>query len=91
MDDVIFEEFKGTGNCEIILDRGLFERRIFPCINIPASGTRKEEKLYVGDELPKIHKLRRALSSVKPQDAMELLLSKLGKTKTNKEFLKSIL
>ncbi len=91
MDDVIFEEFKGTGNSEIILDRGLFERRIFPCINIPASGTRKEEKLYEGDELPKIHKLRRALTSVKPQDAMELLLSKLAKTKTNKEFLKSIL
>ena len=91
MDDVIFEEFKGTGNSEIILDRGLFERRIFPCINIPASGTRKEEKLYDADELPKIHKLRRALSSVKPQDAMELLLSKLAKTKTNKEFLKSIL
>ena len=91
MDDVIFEEFKGTGNSEIILDRGLFERRIFPCINIPASGTRKEEKLYDADELPKIHKLRRALASVKPVDAMELLLSKLGKTKTNKEFLKSIL
>ena len=91
MDDVIFEEFKGTGNSEIILDRGLFERRIFPCINIPASGTRKEEKIYDADELPKIHKLRRALSSVKPFDAMELLLSKLAKTKTNKEFLKSIL
>jgi transcription termination factor Rho len=91
MDDVIFEEFKGTGNSEIILDRGLFERRIFPCINIPASGTRKEEKLYDAEELPKIHKLRRALSSVKPADAMELLLSKLSKTKTNREFLKSIL
>ena len=91
MDDVIFEEFKGTGNCEIILDRGLFERRIFPCINIPASGTRKEEKLYTTDELPKIHKLRRALSSVKPIDAMELLLSKIIRTKTNAEFLKSIL
>ena len=91
MDDVIFEEFKGTGNSEIILDRGLFDRRIFPCINIPASGTRKEEKLYDVDELPKIHKLRRALSSVKPVDAMELLLSKLTRSKTNKEFLKSIL
>jgi transcription termination factor Rho len=91
MDDVIFEEFKGTGNCEIILDRGLFERRIFPCINIPASGTRKEEKLYGTDELPKIHKLRRALSSVKPMDAMELLLTKITRTKTNAEFLKSIL
>ncbi len=90
MDDVIFEEFKGTGNCEIILDRGLFDRRVFPCINIPASGTRKEEKLYTVEELPKIHKLRRALSSVKPMDAMELLLSKLSRTKTNAEFLKSI-
>ncbi|MBL8114230.1 MAG: transcription termination factor Rho [Acidobacteria bacterium] len=91
MDDVIFEEFKGTGNSEIILDRGLFERRIFPAVNIPASGTRKEEKLYDADELPKIHKLRRALASVKPVDAMELLLSKLTRFKTNKEFLKSIL
>jgi transcription termination factor Rho len=91
MDDVIFEEFKGTGNSEIILDRGLFDRRVFPCINIPMSGTRKEEKLYDADELPKIHKLRRALSSVKPMDAMELLLSKLTKHKTNKDFLKSIL
>ncbi len=90
MDDVIFEEFKGTGNCEIVLDRGLFDRRVFPCINIPASGTRKEEKLYDPDELPKIHKLRRALAAVKPLDAMELLLSKLVRTKTNKEFLKSI-
>ena len=91
MDELIFQEFKGTGNTEIMLDRDLFNRRIFPCINIPASGTRKEEKLYDVDELPKIHKLRRALSSVKPIDAMELLLSKLAKTKTNKEFLKSIL
>ncbi len=90
MDDVIFEEFKGTGNCEIILDRGLFDRRVFPCINIPASGTRKEEKLYTADELPKIHKLRRALASVKPLDAMELLLSKLSRTKANADFLKSI-
>ena len=91
MDDVIFEEFKGTGNSEIILDRGLFDRRVFPCINIPASGTRKEEKLYDAEELPKIHKLRRALASVKPMDAMELLLSKLTKFKANREFLKSIL
>jgi transcription termination factor Rho len=90
MDDVIFEEFKGTGNCEIVLDRGLFERRVFPCINIPASGTRKEEKLYGPDELPKIHKLRRALAAVKPADAMELLLSKLSRTKTNREFLEAI-
>ena len=82
---------QGNREHEIVLDRGLFERRIFPAINIPQTGTRKEEKLLRPDLLPKIHKLRRALSSVKPQDAMELLLSKLAKTKTNKEFLKSIL
>jgi transcription termination factor Rho len=91
MDDVIFEEFKGTGNSEIILDRGLFERRIFPCINIPASGTRKEEKLYTADELVRIYKLRRALSAVRPIEAMELLLSKIGRNRTNADFLKSIL
>ncbi len=61
MDEIIFQEFKGTGNTEIVLDRDLFNRRIFPCINIPQSGTRKEEKLYDPEELPKIVKLRRAL------------------------------
>jgi transcription termination factor Rho len=89
MDEIIFQEFKGTGNTEIVLDRDLFNRRIFPCINIPQSGTRKEEKLYDPDDLPKIVKLRRALAAVDKIQAMELVLGRLGKFRTNKEFLKS--
>ena len=89
MDEIIFQEFKGTGNTEIVLDRDLFNRRIFPCINIPQSGTRKEEKLYDPEELPKIVKLRRALAAVDKIQAMELVLGRLGKFRTNREFLKS--
>ncbi|MGD9897178.1 MAG: transcription termination factor Rho [Candidatus Methylacidiphilaceae bacterium] len=90
MDDVIFEEFKGTGNMEIHLDRALVDKRIYPAINIPKSGTRKEELLYHPDEIARIHVLRRALSSVPPVEAMELLLERLRKTKTNVEFLLSM-
>jgi transcription termination factor Rho len=89
MDEIIFQEFKGTGNTEIVLDRDLFNRRIFPCINIPQSGTRKEEKLYGPDELPKIVKLRRALAAVDKIQAMELVLGRLAKFPTNADFLKS--
>jgi transcription termination factor Rho len=89
MDEVIFQEFKGTGNTEILLDRELFERRIFPSIVIQQSGTRKEEKLYPPDELPKIHKLRRALAGAHKVQAMELLLGRLQKFPTNADFLKS--
>jgi len=89
MDEIIFQEFKGTGNTEIVLDRDLFNRRIFPCINIPQSGTRKEEKLYSPEELPKIVKLRRALAAVDKIQAMELVLGRLGKFPTNADFLKS--
>jgi transcription termination factor Rho len=89
MDEIIFQEFKGTGNTEIVLDRDLFNRRIFPCINIPQSGTRKEEKLYDPEELPKIVKLRRALAAVDKIQAMELVLGRLAKFRTNREFLKS--
>ena len=89
MDEIIFQEFKGTGNTEIVLDRDLFNRRIFPCINIPQSGTRKEEKLYGADDLPKIVKLRRALAAVDKIQAMELVLGRLSKFRTNAEFLKS--
>ncbi len=89
MDEIIFQEFKGTGNTEIVLDRDLFNRRIFPCINIPQSGTRKEEKLYEPDELPKIVKLRRALAAVDKIQAMELVLGRLSKFKSNADFLKS--
>jgi transcription termination factor Rho len=89
MDEVIFQEFKGTGNMEILLDRDLFERRIFPTIVIQQSGTRKEEKLYSPEELPKIHKLRRALAGAHKVQAMELLLQRLQKFPTNADFLKS--
>ncbi len=89
MDEIIFQEFKGTGNTELVLDRDLFNRRIFPCINIPQSGTRKEEKLYGPEELPKIVKLRRALAAVDKIQAMELVLGRLSKFKTNADFLKS--
>jgi len=87
MDEVIFEEFKGTGNMEVHLDRALVDRRIFPSINIERSGTRKEELLYHPDEYQKIVLLRRALTGVPPVEAMELLLNKLKKTKSNIEFL----
>ena len=87
MDDVIFEEFKGTGNLEIHLDRKLVDRRVFPSIDIQKSGTRKEELLLEKDVLSKVYMLRKVLDPLSPVDAMELLLGKLAKTKTNAEFL----
>ncbi|HON07103.1 MAG TPA: transcription termination factor Rho [Verrucomicrobiota bacterium] len=87
MDEVIFEEFKGTGNMEIHLDRHLVDRRIFPSINIELSGKRKEELLYHPDEYQRIVVLRRALTGVPAVEAMELLLGKLKKTRNNVEFL----
>ena len=90
MDEVIFEEFKGTGNMEVHLDRALVDRRIFPSINIERSGTRKEELLYHPDELSRIVLLRRALTGVPPVEAMELLLGKLRKTQSNIMFLLSM-
>lgn len=90
MDGVIFEEFKGTGNMEINLDRKLTEKRIFPSINIEKSGTRKEELLLHPDELSRIWLLRKALSAMNPVEGMELLITKLKKTKTNAEFLMSL-
>ena len=87
MDEVIFQEFKGTGNLEIVLDRRLAERRIFPAIDISKSSTRKEEKLFDAETLPKIYLLRRALADKKPVEAMEMLLREMGKDKDNKEFL----
>jgi len=87
MDEVIFEEFKGTGNMEIHLDRHLVDRRIFPSINIELSGTRKEELLYHPQEYQKVVMLRRALTGVPPVEAMELMLGKLKKTPSNIMFL----
>jgi len=90
MDEVIFEEFKGTGNMELHLDRGLVDKRIFPAINMDRSGTRKEELIYHPDELLRIYGLRRAMQGIPPIEAMEMLLTRLKKTKTNAEFLMSL-
>jgi transcription termination factor Rho len=90
MDDVIFEEFKGTGNMEVHLDRRLMDKRIFPTINIEQSGTRKEELLLEKDELQKVWLLRKALSQLNPVEGMELLLDKMKQTRTNREFLASM-
>jgi len=90
MDDVIFEEFKGTGNSEIYLERKLADRRVFPAIDINRTSTRKEELLMSDDELNKVWILRKVLAPLSPIDSMELLISKLNSTKSNKDFLKSM-
>ncbi|HWY70439.1 MAG TPA: transcription termination factor Rho [Terriglobales bacterium] len=90
MDDVIFEEFKGTGNMEIILDRKLVDKRVFPAIDIQRSGTRKEELLIPKDDLARIWVLRKVLNPLSPVEAMELLIDKLGKTRANSEFLSNM-
>ena len=87
MDEVIFEEFKGTGNMEIHLDRKLVDRRVFPAIDIQKSGTRKEELLLPKEDLNRVYVLRKVLNPLSPVEAMELLLSKMSKTKSNAEFL----
>jgi transcription termination factor Rho len=87
MDDVIFEEFKGTGNMEIHLDRKLVDKRVFPAIDINKSGTRKEELLMPREELNRVYVLRKVLNPLSPVEAMELLLDKLSKTRNNAEFL----
>ena len=87
MDEVIFEEFKGTGNSEIHLDRKLMERRIFPCLDINKSGTRKEELLLPREELNRVWVLRKVLNPLSPVESMELLIDKLSKTRSNAEFL----
>lgn len=90
MDEVIYEEFKGTGNMELVLDRRLADRRIFPAIDVVKSGTRKEELLYHEAELEKVYALRQAIADLSPLDAMNLLLARLKKTKSNTEFLLSM-
>jgi transcription termination factor Rho len=90
MDEVIFEEFKGTGNMEIVLDRRLSDRRIFPAIDINRSGTRKEELLFTREEIERVWVLRKVLNELDPVEAMEMLLSKMGKTRVNAEFLMTI-
>jgi transcription termination factor Rho len=90
MDEVIFEEFKGTGNMEVILDRKLVDKRVFPAIDIQRSGTRKEELLIPKDDLQRIWILRKVLNPLSPTEAMELLTSRLEKTRNNSEFLHSM-
>jgi transcription termination factor Rho len=87
MDDVIFEEFKGTGNMEVHLDRKLVDKRVFPAIDIQRSGTRKEELLIPKEDLSRIWVLRKVLNPLSPVEAMELLIDKLSKTRGNSEFL----
>ncbi|MBU0881607.1 MAG: transcription termination factor Rho [Candidatus Omnitrophica bacterium] len=90
MDEVIFEEFKGTGNMELQMDRNLFQKRIYPAIDIKRSNTRKEELLVHPDELKRIWLMRKALNELNSDEAMQLLIEKLSKTKTNAEFLMSM-
>ncbi|MEL7497259.1 MAG: transcription termination factor Rho [Planctomycetota bacterium] len=90
MDEVIFEEFKGTGNLEIVLDRSMVDKRIWPAIDINASGTRREEKLFDSEEYERICRVRRVLSEMNSPDAMDKLLARLRKTKSNAEFLLSV-
>jgi transcription termination factor Rho len=90
MDEVIFEEFKGTGNMEVYLSRELADRRIFPAIDVLRSGTRREELLFTEDELRRVRLLRRALAGSRPVEAMEALLERLRLTATNADFLKSL-
>ncbi len=90
MDEIIFEEFKGTGNMELHLDRDLVNKRIFPALNVDKSGTRKEELIYHPDELARIYALRRAMQGVPAADSVDMLIQRLKKTKTNAEFLLSL-
>ncbi len=90
MDDVVYEEFKGTGNMEMVLDRKLSERRIFPAIDIPKSGTRREDLLLTDEELEAINVLRRALNGLKPEEAVDRILDMFAKTKDNAEFVQTV-
>ncbi len=90
MDEVIFEEFKGTGNMELVLDRKMAEKRIFPAIDLKRSGTRKEDLLLKPDVLNRIWILRKLLSAMNPADSMDFLLDKLKQQKTNEDFLDSM-
>jgi transcription termination factor Rho len=90
MDEVIFEEFKGTGNMEMVLDRRLSDRRIFPAMDINRSGTRKEELLLTPEDLNKVWILRKFLNEMNSVEAMEFLLDRIRKTKSNSKFLESM-
>ena len=87
MDDVVYEEFKGTGNMEMVLDRKLSERRIFPAIDIPKSSTRREDLLLLPEELEAINIIRKAINSVRPDEAVDRVLDMFARTKNNAEFV----
>ena len=90
MDEVIFEEFKGTGNMELHLDRRLVDKRVWPAIDVNRSGTRKEDLLMDPEELRRMYILRKVLSDMNPVEAMELLINRMARTKSNAEFLMSM-
>jgi transcription termination factor Rho len=90
MDEVIFEEFKGTGNMELQLDRKLANKRVYPAIDVPASGTRREDLLMDKDELSRVWILRKFMADMTSMEAMEFLIDKMSKTKDNNEFLISM-
>ena len=90
MDDVVFEEFKGTGNMELVLDRKLSEKRIFPAIDIARSGTRREELLLSKDELEAAYMMRKALGGMKSDEALERILEMFMRTRSNKDFITAI-
>ena len=90
MDDVVYEEFKGTGNMELILDRKLQEKRVFPAIDIQKSGTRREDLLLTADEQEAVDIMRKALNGMKADNAVESILNMFAKTKDNKEFVEMV-
>ena len=90
MDDVVYEEFKGTGNMELVLDRKLSEKRVFPAIDIPKSGTRREDLLLSTEEVEAINIIRRTLNSLKPEEAVDKILDMFAKTRNNVEFVQTV-
>ena len=90
MDDVIYEEFKGTGNMELVLNRKLQEKRVFPAIDIPKSGTRREDLLLTAEELEAMEIIRKGLNGLKPEDAVENVLNMFARTRNNAEFVQMV-
>lgn len=90
MDDVVYEEFKGTGNMEMVLDRKLSEKRVFPAIDIPKSGTRREDLLLSADELEAINVIRKALNGLKSDEAVDKVLDMFTRTRNNNEFVQMV-
>ena len=87
MDDVVYEEFKGTGNMEMVLDRKLSEKRVFPAIDIPKSGTRREDLLLTPEEMESINSMRKAFNGLRPEEAVDKVIDLFSKTKDNHEFV----